>query len=228
MNKTDVMKTLEKMGTAQNRKVYARHGVTGKMFGVSYANQGKLTKMIKTDHDLAMSLWASGNHDARILATMIADPTKAESRLLDSWAKDLDNYVITDAFINYVGKAPLAMKKMEKWTKSKDEWTGQAGYGLLATLAMRDEELNDDYFAEYLEMIEAKIDTSKNRIRHAMNNALIAIGMRNKKLEKRAIAAAKRIGKVEVEHGETGCKTPDAIPYIKRAAARKTRTKRRC
>lgn len=228
MNKTDVLKTLEKMGTAQNRKVYARHGVGGKLFGVSYANQGKLTKQIKTDHELALGLWSSGNHDARVLATMIADPAQADGKFLEGWARDLDNYVISDAFINFVAKSPLAKKKMEKWTKSRSEWTGAAGYGVLAVLAMRDDELEDTYFEDHLEKIEAEIHTRKNRVRHSMNNALIAIGMRNKQLEKRAIAAAKRIGKVEVDHGETGCKTPDAIPYIKKAAARKKPAKRRC
>jgi hypothetical protein len=52
-----------------------------------------------------------------------------------------------------------------------------------------------------------------------MNNALISIGIRNPKLRKQAIAAAKRIGKVDVDHGETSCKTPDAAPYIAKAAA---------
>jgi hypothetical protein len=54
-----------------------------------------------------------------------------------------------------------------------------------------------------------------------MNNALIAIGCRNPTLTKRALAASKRIGKVEVDHGETGCKTPDAAEYIQRTLARK-------
>lgn len=59
----------------------------------------------------------------------------------------------------------------------------------------------------YLGTIEKEIHSRKNRVRHAMNGALISIGFRRPSLTKQALAAAKRIGKVEVDHGETGCKT---------------------
>ena len=76
MTLRETMKALEKAGTAQTRKIYGRHGVTGPMYGVSYATLGQLKKKIKTDHALAEQLWATGNHDARILATMVADPAQ--------------------------------------------------------------------------------------------------------------------------------------------------------
>ncbi len=72
-----------------------------------------------------------------------------------------------------------------------------------------------------MKTIEREVHGRPNRVRYSMNSALIAIGMRNATLERRAIAAARRIGKVEVDHGETGCKTPDPIPYIQRAKARR-------
>ena len=49
----------------------------------------------------------------------------------------------------------------------------------------------------------------------AMNSALIAIGIRNEDLERKAIEIAREIGKVHVDHGATSCKTPDAESYIK-------------
>jgi 3-methyladenine DNA glycosylase AlkD len=110
---------------------------------------------------------------------------------------------------------------MEKWTQSKKEWIGQAGWNLLARLAMKDEELPDGYFENYLGIIEREIHSSKNRVKHTMNGALISIGIRNGKLEKKALAVAKKIGKVEVDHGETNCKTPDAAEYIRKARQRK-------
>jgi hypothetical protein len=87
---------------------------------------------------------------------------------------------------------------------------------LLACLSQSDETLPDDFFTDYLEIIGADIHSSKNRIRDAMNSAVINIGLRSATLEKRAVAAARRIGKVDVDHGETGCKTPDAVAYIKK------------
>lgn len=54
-----------------------------------------------------------------------------------------------------------------------------------------------------------------------MNHALIAIGSRNDVLAKKALEVAERIGKVEINHGETSCKTLDAAMYIKKARGRK-------
>jgi 3-methyladenine DNA glycosylase AlkD len=221
MNKKQTLETLEKYGTAQNRKIYSRHGVSGKQFGVSYANLKKLQKQIKSDHRLAQALWKSGNHDARILATMIAEPEQTNLRELDEWAQDLDNYVITDAFSSFAAKTPYARKKMEKWSKSKGEWTGRAGWQLLAHLAMNDDELTNAYLENYVRTIEKDVHSRKNRVRDAMNSALIAIGIRNKKLERKALDAAKVIGKIDVDHGQTSCKTPDAVDYIKKAQHRK-------
>jgi 3-methyladenine DNA glycosylase AlkD len=219
MTYTQVMTDLKKMGTAQNRKIYGRHGVGDNMYGVSFANLNKLQKAIKTDHGLAVKLWESGNHDARVLATMVADPGLLNSSTLDAWVRKLDNYVITDAFSSLAGKTPHARKKMEKWTKSKNEWVGRAGWSLMSRVAAHDEELTNDYFESYLSAIESDIHKSKNRVRDAMNMAVINIALRNSGMEKKAVAAAKRIGKVDVDHGQTSCKTPDAIDYIKKTKA---------
>lgn len=220
MDRQEAIKKLESLGTAQNRKVYRRHGIGEKQFGVSFGSMRKLAKEIKTDHDLARSLWKTGNHDARVLATMIADPAKITAGDVDAWARDLDNYVISDAFAGMVARSPHAHKRMEKWTRQKGEWVGRAGWQVLAHLALSDSSLSDRDLEAKLETIEKEIHSRKNYTRYSMNGALIAIGMRNARLEKRALAAARTIGKVEVDHGETGCKTPDAAEYIKKGRAR--------
>ncbi len=216
MTKTDVMKELRASGTAQNRKVYRQHGLRGEMFGVSYAALGKLRKRIKIDQPLADQLWATGNHDARALATMIADPSKIGVGKLNAWAKDVDNRGLAGAVSNVAAAAPSAKGRMEQWVVSKDEMIACTGWHTLASIARADNGLADAYFAKYVATIASKIHTSKNWVKYAMNNALINIGVRNPVLEKKAIAVAKRLGRVEVDHGETGCKTPDAVPYIER------------
>jgi len=215
------MAALKSYGTAQNRKIYSRHGVGKDMFGVSFADLNRLKKQIKRDHGLAVQLWDSGNHDARILATMVADPSAATAKLLDAWKNDLNNYVITDAFSGFAAKTPSARARMEKWTKSPREWIGRAGWLVLAHLARHADGLPDECLLTHLPVIEQRIHGAKNRSRDAMNSALIAIGIRNGRLEKKAIAVARRIGKVEVDHGDTSCKTPDAEAYILKAKARR-------
>jgi 3-methyladenine DNA glycosylase AlkD len=228
VKKTEVMNHLESLGTAQNRKIYTRHGVKGDQFGVSYANLGKLKKKIGIDHELALELWETGNHDARVLGAMIANPSQMEQKILDGWVKDLDNYVITEAFSKLAGGSPAARELMEKWLKDKGEWVGTAGWNVLTHLTMRPGGLPDDFLEETVDQIEKEIHTGKNRVKYAMNNALIAIGVSSSKLQKKAIEAAKRIGRVEVDHGETNCQTPDAVAYIQNMLEhRKQRRERR-
>ncbi len=102
MDYQSLVQELESLGTAQNRKVYARHGVGENQYGISFGNLRKLQKQIKRDHGLAQQLWDSGNHDCRVLATMIADPSQADDHMLESWVNVLDNYVITDTFSGLV------------------------------------------------------------------------------------------------------------------------------
>lgn len=223
MNAKEVLEELEKLGTEQNRKVYRRHGVGDNLFGVSYADLGKLAKRLKQNQQLARELWLSGNHDARVLAAMIGDPAQVTDKELEVWAKDLGNPPLTDAFSTLVSKTASASKKMAKWQKSNHEWIGRTGWLLLAHLANTDKGLPDAFFSPYLEEIERTIHSRKNHIRDAMNSALIAIGIRSPALEKQALACAARIGKVVVDHGETNCKTPDAATYIRKTVERRKR-----
>jgi len=219
MKLRDALKQLEEVGTPQNRKIYGRHGVQGPLFGVSFAHLKRLAKETGKDHRLAEALWASGNHDARVLSTMIADPAKATARGLDEWSRDLDNYVITDSFSGYVARAGMAQRKFEVWSKRQGEFVGQAGWNLLCSLANEKDDRPDRYFVPHIQTIEDEIHSRKNRVRHSMNMALIAIGLRSPALEKLAAAAAKRIGKVEVDHGQTSCTTPEFGAYVKKAKA---------
>jgi 3-methyladenine DNA glycosylase AlkD len=219
MTRTEAMKELRANGSAQTRKTYRRHGMQGDMFGVSYAVLGKMKKKIKVDQPLADQLWATGNCDARVLATMIADPATIGVRTLNVWAGDLEDSHMAAALSNVAAEAPSARKQMEKWTAASDEMIGCAGWHTLASMARQNNGLPDAFFEKHLGIIESRIQSDRNWVKYAMNNALINIGVRNPKLERKAIATARRIGRIEVDHGETGCKTPDAIPYIKKTIA---------
>ncbi|MBE7462212.1 MAG: DNA alkylation repair protein [Planctomycetes bacterium] len=219
MNKAEALKALERAGSEQTRKTYARHGVKGPMFGVSYAELGKLAKQIKTDQRLAEQLWTSKNHDARVLATMIADPASSRAPLLKDWLKDVDNNVLVDALSKVAGKSPDAGKLAAQWIKTKAEWPSAAGWAVLSVQLCEEQDLPEDELVERIAQIEREIHKAPNRTRHTMNMALINIGTRGGKLQELAIAAAGRIGKVEIDHGETECKTPDAIEYIRKVMA---------
>lgn len=225
-NARQVLEELKSLGTAQNRKVYARHGVKGDAFGVSYANLEKVRRSIGVDHRLAQALWKSGNHDARVLATKVADPEQASAELLDAWVKDLDSYVLADAFSMLAAASPTAAARSRKWRKSKQEYVSTAGWNVVGVLAPK-AAMDVAELAGCLAAIERGIHSAPNRARHAMNQALIGIGLHGPELREAALAAAERIGTVEVDHGETGCKTPDAASYIRKTAEHRQALARR-
>ncbi len=221
MTLDQVMQALAQMGAAQNVAVYARHGVTDPTFGVSFKNLGTLKKQIKTNHALALELWETGNHDARLLATMVADAQALDAKTIDAWVRSVSDYITADAFAKLVAHTAYARKKADRWVKLKPEYVARCGWTILAMLAMHDATLPDAFFQPYLELAANTIHTRPNRAKEAMNTALIAIGIRNANLEHEALAAAARIGRVSVDHGLTNCKTPDATQYILKTVARK-------
>lgn len=218
----EIMRQLEAAGTAQNRKIYARHGVSGPMFGIGYSFMRSFVKRLKTDHDLAERLWAAGNHDARILATMIADPARTDAATIERWARDLNNYILTDAVSVLAIKAALPREVLDRWCASDEEWLGQIGWTTLGAGNGQSlgEAADEAYYLEKVTTIEREIHGRKNRVRYAMNMALVGLAAHGKTLFEAALAAAGRIGKVHVDHGETGCITPDAAAYIRKMADR--------
>ena len=221
----EVMRQLEEYGTEQNRKTYKNHGAKEPLFGVSFANLKLLKKKIKKDHDIAAGEWETNTMDAMTLATYILDPKKIATEQLNSWIQNVDYYCLMDVLMKSICTSPIAIERMEEWTKSNDEWIGRAGWSLLANIAIKNKTLHDDFFSPYLEEIKENIHNEKNRKKEAMNSALIAIGIRNEDLERQAIEIAREIGKVEVDHGATSCKTPDAESYIKKARERAEKKK---
>lgn len=219
MDQKSVMKHLKACGSEQTRKTYLRHGIRPPLFGVSYAELGKLKKKIKVDHALALTLFETGNHDAMTLATMIVDPDQMSSRELDAWLKAVENYGLNGAVADVASRSPHAIRKAEIWRRAKAEWKSSAAWSIVTRLANTDR-VDDAWLSELLDEIESDLPTAQNRTRYCMNNALIAIGGYRPKLRKRALAVAKAIGKVEVDHGDTACKTPDAKTMIGKMAER--------
>lgn len=224
MNINYVLDELKKMGTAQNAKIYKRHGAGNNLYGVSFSDLKIFKNRIKNDQELAEKLWKTENVDARSLATMIAEPENFTRTKLDRWLFDISYYMLIDLYVaNVVSNSKFAKIKMEQWIESRDEWVSRAGWQLLTHLAMGKFGLPNIYFTPFLKLIPSEIQKAPNRTRDAMNNALIAIGLRNDFLEKRALSVAGKIGPVEVDLGETHCKTPSATEYINRVKSSRRR-----
>ncbi|HET9262774.1 MAG TPA: DNA alkylation repair protein [Vicinamibacterales bacterium] len=226
MTALELLAELEALGTEQNRKIYRRHAADPNYdtYGVSFANLYALQKRIRTDHALALALWPTGKADARIMALFIADPAQGDAALLDRWAADVADYGLADAFGGYAVRTAGGVKQALEWIKDKREFVQRCGWNTLSA-AMKDgtDGLSDAQCAKLLGHIERHIHKAPNRAREGMNYALIAFGVYKPQLREAALAAAGRIGKVDVDHGETGCKTRDATEYILKAVERRAK-----
>lgn len=212
----DVMAALKKAGSAQTRKTWLRHGAEEPMFGVKFGDLAKLVKKIGVDHELAGRLWETGNADARNLALKIADPARMSANDLERWLAQTRWSVHLGYLSMLASEGPHAAALASKWAARSDEQAGVAGWSVIGQMALRDASTPDAWFQERLVEIEKRIRSVPDGQRHTMNQTMIAIGGRSAALRTAACAAAKRLGRIEVDHGDTACKTPEAVPYIEK------------
>lgn len=221
MDTATVLEQMRAMGTEQNRKVYPRHGVGNDVLGVSFANIGKLRKLIKKDQVVADGLWATGIYEPQALACMVADAATFDEAKVERWAREASSHAVADELAKHVVvKTPWAWEFARAWIAAPEPVVQRAGWTTYALLATTDTG-PDDELAGALAIVEREIHGAENRTKEGMNNALIAIGGSRTGLRAAAVAAAERIGKVDVDHGETNCKTPYAVPYIEKMWARR-------
>lgn len=216
MTATETLKQLKALGKPNYAAIYKKHGMTGEIYGVSFADQNKMARQIKRNHELARDLWKSGVADARNLATLIADPGQFTLKEADAWTKQLTNRSDSLLAGNMIGRSPHAQAIAEKWIESDKEFIASTGWIVMGHVASLNKDLPDIYFEKLLKRIASDLQKSKNFVRYSMNGALINIGVRNPGLQKLALDVAKKIGEVIVDHGETACKTPEAAAYIKK------------
>ena len=211
------MSELKKCGTAQTRKIYERHGAPESMFGVQVKDLKTIAKKIKDDHELACQLYETGNADAMYLAGLIADGDQMTKTELNRWAKEASWYMISEYSVPWVTSdhkdaAGLAVK----WMKSKKENVASSGWATYTALlsTREDEDLDLKEIKSLLKQVEKEIAGTSGRVRYTMNGFVIAVGSFVQPLLKEAKATAKKIGKIEVDMGETSCKVPLATDYI--------------
>jgi 3-methyladenine DNA glycosylase AlkD len=189
-----VLRELRAMGGARNVEGMRRFGIDGaRMLGISVTDLRRMARRLGKDHDLALALWGSGIHEARILATIVAEPARTTARQMEAWARDFDSWDIVDqACGNLFVRTPRAPALALAWSRRRAEFQKRAGFSLMAALAVHGR-LDDEDFEPFLAAIERECDDERNFVRKAINWALRQIGKRNRPLHRRAIATAERI-----------------------------------
>jgi 3-methyladenine DNA glycosylase AlkD len=192
---TSIIATLRTLANPANVAGMARFGINPKgTLGVSMPVLRKLGRQHRRNHALALELWQSGIHEARILAALVDDPKQVTARQMEAWVRDFDSWDICDGVCcNLFDKTPFACAKIKAWTRRRAEYVKRAGFVLMAALAVHDKQAPDDLFLGFLPLIEREVHDERNFVRKAVNWALRQIGKRNPRLRRAAIAAAKRI-----------------------------------
>jgi len=188
------LRVLRSLGEQRNIDGMARFGIRAKVvYGVAKPKMDELARRIGRDHELALELWDTGVHDARILAGMIDIAEQVTSKQMERWVRDFDNWDVCDGTCCHLFVfAEPAWKKAIEWSGRKEEFIKRAGFALMAYLAYRDKAASDVKFLRLLPMIAREAHDERNFVRKAVNWALRNIGKRNFRLNRAAIREAEK------------------------------------
>lgn len=217
MTLDETMKLLATKGSEQTRRTFRRHGAPETMFGVKVGDLKPIAKLIKGDQKLALELFDTGNSDAMYLAGLVADGAKMKKNELDRWAKNASWQMISGSTVPWVASEhPDAIVIALKWIDSSKEHIAVAGWATLSCVVSvwSDEKLPIKQIDTLIARVVKTIHTAPNRVRYAMNNFIICCGTYVAPLAEKAFEAATKIGRVEVDMGETACQVPKAVSYI--------------
>jgi 3-methyladenine DNA glycosylase AlkD len=226
----DILNELEPLGRESYKKTMMNHGIKEPIFGVSIAEMKKIQKRIKKDYQLALDLFDTGVYDAMYLAGLIADDVKMTKKDLTKWVENANCPMINEYTVPWVAAESNHGRELAlKWIDSKKDDVAAAGWATLSGLvALKDDaDLDMAELKKLLQRVEKSIHQAPNRVRLVMNNFVIAVGSYVKPLTDLAVQTAKKIGKVDVDMGDTACKIPDAVVYIKKVKDRGSIGKKR-
>ncbi|HWL95176.1 MAG TPA: DNA alkylation repair protein [Phycisphaerae bacterium] len=219
-----IVKELAKLGSAGYKRTMLNHGAVEPYFGVKISELKKYQKKIKKDYQLAIDLYASGIGDAMYLAGLIADEDRMTKKDLQRWMKQASWEMISDYTVAWVAAESQFGRELGlEWIDSDDERVAAAGWSTLSSMVAvkPDDELNLKELEKLIGRVVKTIHASPNRARYTMNGFIIAVGCYVAPLSEKAVAAAEKIGEVEVDMGDTSCKVPAAAGYIAKVAKMK-------
>ena len=190
-----VLRELKALSNPDNVAGMARFGINSKnTYGISIPTLRSIANELGKNHELALQLWRSGVHEARILASMIDIPEYVSGRQMDWWVEDLDSWDVCDQCCsNLFDKTAHAYRKAIEWSSRREEFVKRAGSALMAALAAHDKSAGDREFGRFLKIIEREPDDERNFVKKSVNWALRQIGKRDVSLRRAAIATANRI-----------------------------------
>lgn len=159
--------------------------------GVSIPACRRIARGHRSMHELALDLWTSGIHEARIVASMIDDPADVTPSQMERWVADFDSWDVCDQVCsNLFGPSAHAYAAARAWVRRDEEFVRRAGFTLIAERAVRDRVHDDAFWLGRLPVLREGATDDRNYVKKAVNWALRQIGKRDAALNAAAIAEA--------------------------------------
>jgi 3-methyladenine DNA glycosylase AlkD len=195
----DIIARLNSLANQRNVEGMARFGIAStNTLGIGLPALRELAKAHKRDHALALKLWDSRIHEARILATIIDDPKQVTPEQMDAWAADFDSWDVVDqACGNLFEKTPYADQKIREWAMRDEEFIRRAAFSLIAYVAVHHKKAANEALEAYYPIIKSGAADERNFVKKAVNWALRQIGKRNRALNASALALARQIAALD-------------------------------
>jgi 3-methyladenine DNA glycosylase AlkD len=173
----------------------ARFGIDPRAaLGLSVPVIRAMARKAGKNQELAEELWATGVHEARVMATLVAEPQAITRSTMDRWIADVQSWDVCDACsCNLFDRTPFVWQKIPKWAADKREYVRRAAFSTLACAAVHDKTADDERFLEGLALVEKYAFDERNFVRKAVNWALRNIGKRNERLLGAAVECAERL-----------------------------------
>lgn len=177
----------------------ARFGIaTTRAVGVTVTELRRFARDLGHDHELAAALWASGVHEARLLASLVDEPAMVSEAQMEAWVADLDSWDVCDGVCgNLFDRTPFALDKAVEWSSREPEFEKRAAFALMASAAVHRKDLPDAAFASLLPVIRAQAIDERNYVKKAVSWALRQIGKRSSGLNSQAVRTAERIERID-------------------------------
>jgi 3-methyladenine DNA glycosylase AlkD len=193
-----IIQNLRLLANGKNVEGMARYGIRGgEMLGISMYTLRDLAKSIPKNHALALKLWDSGIHEARILASLVDEPAKVTEPQLEKWVADFDSWDIVDQVSALIAVTPFVLPKIHQWSVRDEEFVRRAAFSLIAEVSFYRKKMDDTEFEQFFPLIIGAATDERNFVKKAVNWALRNTGKRNQALNKRALDVARQIQKID-------------------------------
>jgi 3-methyladenine DNA glycosylase AlkD len=212
MTVNEILAQFKTLGDDARRAHNTKAGAPENQFGVKLGDIRVMAKKIKTDHELALKLWDTGNVEAQLLATLILKPKSLSADELDKLTRSTTCAQVAEWLNSYVvAEHPEKDALREKWMRAKDRWAARAGWHLTASRVNKGKGADGLDSPALLDRIEKEMPKAMPEVQWTMNNTLAAIGIHHPELRKRAITIGEKIGLYRDWPVSKGC-TPPYVP----------------